>query len=107
MNSPITPSQLPSTAKPPLTERGVSGWLYHNLFNSVGNTLLTIATAPLLLWAGTAFIQWILNAVWQPIWENRKLFAVGPYPADQLIQPLIVLFVICLLFGLSAGRWGT
>ncbi len=39
--------------------------------------------------------------------QNRKLFAVGPYPADQLWQPAVVLLVTCLLFGLSAGRWGS
>jgi general L-amino acid transport system permease protein len=49
----------------------------------------------------------VLNAYWEPIWVNRKLFAVGPYPVDQLWQPALVLLMVSLLFGLSAGRWGS
>jgi general L-amino acid transport system permease protein len=96
-----------STEKPPLTERGITGWLYHNLFSNAGNTILTIVTAILLYLAISGVIRWVLNAFWEPIWVNRKLFAVGPYPNDVLGQPLFVLLALSLLFGLSAGRWGS
>ena len=94
-------------AKPPITERGLIGWLYHNLFSSFGNGLLTIVTLVALYFGVTGLVRWILNAFWQPIWVNAKLFAVGSYPNSELGQPLLVLLVLCLLFGLSAGRWGS
>ena len=93
--------------KPPVTERGVIGWLYHNLFNSIGNSVLTIVTVVVLYLAVTALTRWVANAFWEPIWANRKLFAIGPYPDSGIGQPTIVLLVLCLLFGLSAGRWGS
>jgi general L-amino acid transport system permease protein len=41
------------------------------------------------------------------VWVNRKLFAVGTYPQGRLLQPCLVLATVSLLFGLSAGRWGS
>lgn len=107
MTTQVEPTPLRASEKPPITERGAIGWLYHNLFNSIGNTILTIVTAILLFWAISGLLRWIYNAFWEPIWVNRKLFAVGPYPTGALEQPIIVLLAICLLFGLSAGRWGS
>jgi general L-amino acid transport system permease protein len=107
MTTQVEQTRWAPSAKPPVTERGAIGWLHHKLFSSPGNTLLTIVTAVLLYFGIIGLIRWILNAFWTPIWVNRKLFAVGPYPTSELIQPLIVLLVLCLLFGLSAGRWGS
>jgi general L-amino acid transport system permease protein len=95
------------TEKPPITERGAIGWLYHNLFSSIGNSILTIITLIVLYLAISGLVRWIINAFWEPVWLNRKLFAVGPYPQDMLAQPFIVLLTLALLFGISAGRWGS
>ncbi|MCC6454987.1 MAG: amino acid ABC transporter permease [Caldilineaceae bacterium] len=107
MTTQIEQTRWTPPAKPPVVERGVIGWLHHNLFSSIGNSVLTIITLIVLYFGLTALLRWILNAYWLPIWENRKLFAVGPYPTLELQQPLIVLLGLCLLFGLSAGRWGS
>lgn len=92
--------------KPPASEVGVLGWLRTNLFCGVGNSVLTIVTLIALYFIVTNLTQWLLSAYWEPIWANRKLFAVGQYPPDQLWQPALVLLMVSLLFGLSAGRWG-
>lgn len=92
--------------KPPASEVGVVGWLRTNLFSGIGNSLLTIATLVVLYFIVTNLSRWLVNAYWEPIWVNRKLFAVGQYPLEQLWQPAIVLLMVSLLFGLSAGRWG-
>jgi general L-amino acid transport system permease protein len=107
MATQVEQARWASSNKPPVTERGIIGWLYHNLFSSIGNTVLTLITAALLYLAISGLARWILNAYWEPIWVNRKLFAVGPYPIDALQQPFFVLLALCLLFGLSAGRWGS
>lgn len=101
-------SNAPSPArKPPASQVGVRGWLRANLFSGVGNSILTVVTLALLYLVVTGLARWVLSAYWEPVWVNRKLFAVGPYPTDQLRQPAVVLMGISLLFGLSAGRWGS
>lgn len=101
-------TNLPTPAqKPPSTQVGVLGWLRANLFSTVFNGILTILSLAFAIWVVMGFATWIYNAYWTPVWENRKLFAIGPYPAGQLWQPAAVLIVTCLLFGLSAGRWGS
>lgn len=93
--------------KPPASEVGMLGWLRANLFSGVWSSLFTIVTLVLLYFIVTGVARWVLNAYWEPVWANRKLFAVGPYPTDQLIQPTLVLMMVSLLFGLSAGHWGS
>lgn len=93
--------------KPPASQVGVIGWLRTNLFSGIGNSVLTIVTLIGLYYILTGVIGWALNAFWQPVWDNRKLFAVGQYPADQLLRPAAVLVMVSTLFGLSAGKWGS
>ena len=93
--------------KPPASEVGVLGWLRTNLFSSIGNSLLTIITLVALYFIVTGVVRWAANAFWEPVWMNRKLFAVGPYPVEQMGQPATVLLMVSLLFGMSAGRWGS
>jgi general L-amino acid transport system permease protein len=94
--------------RPPASEIGTIGWLRANLFNGVWNTLLTLLTLLLVYYAGSSLLRWAFTqAFWEPIWLNRKLFAVGLYPQARLLQPSLVLATVSLLFGLSAGRWGS
>lgn len=93
--------------KPPASQVGALGWLRKNLFSSVGNSFLTIVTLIALYFVVTRVVRWVINAYWAPVWVNRKIFAVGPYPMEQLWQPVVVLLVVSFLFGLSAGRWGS
>ena len=103
----VNPNPPAPSQKPPRSEVGVIGWLHANLFSSVFNGILTIVTLIFTILVVTGFVRWVIDAYWAPVWQNRKLFAVGPYPADQLWQPAVVLLVTCFLFGLSAGRWGS
>jgi len=100
----LTP-QAPT--KPPPTSVGVLGWLHHNLFSNVGNSILTVVTLTALIFALSGLAQWLVHAYWSPVWENLKIFAVGPYPGNQTGRPLSLLLLTSLLFGLSAGRWGS
>jgi general L-amino acid transport system permease protein len=102
----VNPKHPSPPGKPPASQVGVVGWLHANLFSSVANGILTVVTLVVLVWTVSFAVRWLVQAYWVPVWANRKLFAVGPYPADQLWQPALVLFMVTLLFGLSAGRWG-
>lgn len=103
----VNPNPPAPAQKPPGAEVGVLGWLHANLFSSVFNSILTVLTLIFVVYVVNGLVRWVINAYWEPVWANRKLFAVGPYPADQLWQPAAVLLMTCLLFGLSAGRWGS
>jgi general L-amino acid transport system permease protein len=51
---------------PPSASTGPIGWLRHNLFSSVGNTLLTLASVWIIYAALSAIIEWgLLNATWE------------------------------------------
>jgi len=102
----VNPNHPAPAQKPPASEVGVLGWLHTNLFSGIWNSILTIVTLIWLYYIVTGVVQWAINAYWEPIWVNRKLFAVGQYPMEQLWQPALVLMMVSLLFGLSAGRWG-
>jgi general L-amino acid transport system permease protein len=93
--------------KAPPGEVGVWGWLRANLFSSLGNTLLTLLTVVATYYLVTGVVRWGWQATWEPVWANRKLLAVGGYPAERLGQPVLILMLLSLLLGLSAARWGS
>jgi general L-amino acid transport system permease protein len=93
--------------KAPPGEVGLLGWLRANLFSSLINTGLTLITALVILWVVSGLLRWGAQAAWEPIWANRKLLAVGGYPSERLLQPMLVLMLFSLLLGISAGRWGS
>lgn len=110
INTPVWVNPKPPTPgeRPPASEIGPLGWLRTNLFSSIGNSLLTLLTAVALYYVVTNLVGWLFGAAyWEPVWVNRKLFAVGLYPQERLLQPCLVLAVVAFLFGLSAGRWGS
>jgi len=60
----------PERAAPPSTV-GVVGWMRHNLFSSVSNTLMTILGAYIVYVFLASVLNWALfNAVWEA--ENRR-----------------------------------
>ena len=107
MATEIHETTLPTPTKPPATSVGVLGWLRKNLFSNIGNSILTIVTLVVLYFAVVGLVQWLAQAYWLPVWVNLKIFAVGPYPPEQIMRPLSLLLLTSLLFGLSAGRWGS
>ncbi|MFM7173639.1 MAG: amino acid ABC transporter permease [Caldilinea sp.] len=103
----VNPNPPAPSQKPPATTVGGIGWLRAHLFSTPANSVLTLATLWVLYWIGGGLARWLAGAFWEPIWANRKLFATGIYPSEQLWQPAVVLLLVCALFGLSAGRWGS
>ncbi len=104
----VNPNHPSPPRKAPITEVGMVGWLRTNLFSTVGNTILTLISLATIYFLVVGLGRWIFfEAFWTPVWVNAKLFATGVYPTANLFQPAIVLAVISLLFGLSAGQWGS
>ncbi len=93
--------------EPPRTQVGILGWLRKNLFSSWFNGILTLIALWFIYVIASGVITWALTgAQWAVISENLRLFMVGPYPPDQVWRVWLVLFLVSLLFGLSAGVFG-
>ncbi len=95
------------TIGPPRISIGVVGWLRKNLFSTWYNTLLTIISLWLVYSIGSQLLVWAFtSAQWGVIPANLRLFMVGPFPPDQVWRVWLVLIVVSLMMGLSAGVWG-
>ncbi|MEI2691102.1 MAG: amino acid ABC transporter permease [Anaerolineae bacterium] len=91
----------------PPARSGPARWLKKNLFSSWLNTLLTVVSFVFIGAISLALGRWILfGADWSPVVESLRLFAVGPYPAEQMWRVWIIVAMVSLLMGVSGGRWG-
>ena len=92
-----------SSRKPPAGTTGVVGWLRQNLFNSVTNSIITVVTGVLIVWVVYSLLTWTLQASWQQVWNNLKLFSVYRYPFELLWRPILFVGLAMGLLGFSAG----
>ncbi len=85
---------------------GAVRWLKKNLFSTWLNTLLTIVAAALVGVVVYGLIRWIFfQANWSPVVENLRLYAVGPYPQEQMWRIWAIVYMVSFLAGVSAGKW--
>ena len=81
-------------------------WSRENLFNSRGNSLLTVAALLIAAVLGFVVLRFVLfDANWGLVAINRKLFFVGSYPADEAYRIWIVTFLGAALASLTYGVW--
>src|ERR1700760_3322256 len=126
---PYEPGNLPSLPPPP-GERGVIGWLRHNLFSSWFNTILTLLGVALIVWIVPPALNWLIfNATWTPPPEVQNLsrtanlqdcnpdgacwlfvearfgqFVYGFYPAASRWRPDVVFVILAgCIYWLLAG----
>ncbi len=93
--------------EPPRMSVGVIGWLRKNLFSTWYNSLLTIILLWVLYHVVSQLIVWILTAArWEVIAVNLRLFMTGPFPPDQVWRVWLVLTLVSVMMGLSAGAFG-
>ena len=85
--------------KPPVSERGIIGWIYTNLFSSRFNTGLTVVfgvTLGLVAWFGLRWL--ILDADWTVIATLGGQMVIGQYnieaacPWEELLLEAAGLF---------------
>lgn len=114
------------TTAPPVLSVGPIGWARTRLFNSVGNTLVTLSVIALLVLIVPPLLDWaVFKAVWQPssaacrsadgacwgfIVEKLRLMTFGTYPYAEQWRPLVMMFLLLALLGCSLntdmwGRW--
>ncbi|MFM8609350.1 MAG: amino acid ABC transporter permease [Burkholderiaceae bacterium] len=101
---------------------GVLGWLRHNLFGSVGNTVSTLILVGLALWWLPGLLQWGITAsvvdadadrcqaargagaCWGVITEKWRLIIFGRYPFDEQWRPEVATLLLVALLVASCVR---
>jgi len=113
-----------ATQAPPPRSTGVFGWLRANLFNGIGNTILTLLGVGLLAAAIPPLIRWaLIDAIWQApngaachgggacwafIGEKLRFILFGFFPVDQTWRPALVvaIFIGMILVSCDRRSWG-
>ena len=93
---------------PPEPERepaqGPADWVRRNLFRSVGDGIVTVVAAAIVLYIAYRGLRYLfVTGRWEIIRTNLKLFMVGRYPADELWRIGVAIAVIAFLVGAVAG----
>ena len=95
--------QLP----PPVASTGLIGWLRANLFSSLGNTILTLACAALILWTVPPLLRFLfIDAVWSG--PDRTVCLASPaHPEPGACWAFIRVWLSYFIYGFYpiAARW--
>lgn len=82
-------------------------WVRKNLFSSPFNSALTVVSVLVIVLAARGIGRWVfVTADWSPVVQSLRLFAVGPYPADQLWRIWFIVYMVSFLMGVSGGKFG-
>lgn len=87
-------------------QNSILHWMKKNLFNSPGNTLLTLFMLFILYRVLSAFGLWGFSVSWSVIPENLKLILCGSYPKEELWRIWAALISLLFLFSLSYSAVG-
>jgi general L-amino acid transport system permease protein len=109
--------------KPPITSVGIIGWIKSNLFSSVFNSILTLASLfllweivpPLFRWAfldgvwftGSQPCKQGAGACWSIISANLRFILFGFYPQELQWRPLLAMMILfgLLLYSRDRRHW--
>lgn len=97
------------TTTRPTTPRTVAHarrWVHQNLFNGLGNSVLTVVVSALIVFVVYQLLNFVLrDAEWSVIETNRRLLAVGRFPKDEEWRLWPPVWTLGALIGLSYGHW--
>jgi len=97
----------PESRKAPIVEAGALGWMRENLFSTWWNTLLTVVSITVIVFALVGFFNWtVQQANWAVITNNLHLFAIGTYPQAEAWRPVVATLALMFLLGLTWRLWG-
>jgi general L-amino acid transport system permease protein len=98
-------AQTESSSRPPAA-LGPLKWLKKNLFSNWYNTLLTLVSLAVIVFALRGILHWVfVTANWDPVTQSLKQFAVGLYPVEEIWRIGTILAMVSLLAGISWGVW--
>jgi general L-amino acid transport system permease protein len=91
--------------RPPSQKLPPMQWAKKNLFNGIMNTILTMvfgAAGIVLLWFA---VSWILDADFEIVRRNLRLFMIGQFPKDELWRPAASFLVLLTAIGFTSGAF--
>jgi general L-amino acid transport system permease protein len=100
---------------PPAERLTLQEWVRRNLFDGVGNSLLTVASAAGLVAAAASVARWAAHAHWAVVTDNLRFWLVGLMPvelvwraywAGGLVAGMAVLTGVGLRVGVGGRRLG-
>ena len=108
---------LPVTRDIPSVPAATPGqWIKANLFNSWGNSIITVVFGVLIAVTAVRGLRFLfVSGRWEVIRVNLANFMLGRFPRDELYRPWTAIFIAALVAGLAAGmqagrdaspRWG-
>jgi general L-amino acid transport system permease protein len=90
--------------RPPTENLSPLDWAKQNLFNSRLNTIITVVTTPIAIFALYRFFRFVLvTGRWEPVNVNLELFMVGTYPRDELWRTSTQIVLAAGALGLALG----
>lgn len=82
-------------------------WIKLNLFSGVLNSILSIISMALVVWAGVKLFNFVfVNSEWQVIRANMKGYMVGGVPLEEVWRVWGSLYLVAILAGFSQGALG-
>ncbi|HVM29654.1 MAG TPA: amino acid ABC transporter permease [Candidatus Limnocylindrales bacterium] len=100
------PRMPPAPEPPPIRKIGWQAWLRQNLFNSWLSGLLTVVVGVALVCLAILSIQWVINARWEVVTQNLRLFLMGQYPIEHAWRVWLTLAILSVLAGVTAASSG-
>ncbi len=92
--------------KPPLLAVGPLAWIKKNLFNTVGDSILTIVVLFIVGSVGVSFVTWTVGqANWYAINFNIRLLMVGRYEPEADWRVTIVVLLTAFTIGMALAAW--
>jgi general L-amino acid transport system permease protein len=101
--TPSIPGEVLLPPQPP----GPILWVRKNLFSTWYNSLLSLVSLVVIVWAGYNAAIWVFTvADWRPVYLHPVLYMVGLFPREQMWRIGISLATSSFLMGVSMRYWG-
>src|SRR3954451_9823337 len=95
-----------SPSHPPLLAVGPLAWIKKNLFNTIGDTILTIVVLFIVGAVGVSFVTWTVGqANWYAINFNLRLLMLGQYDPTAEWRVTIVVILFAFTIGVALATW--
>jgi His/Glu/Gln/Arg/opine family amino acid ABC transporter permease subunit len=95
-----------SPRNPPLLAVGPLAWIKRNLFNTVGDTILTIVVLLIVGALAVSFVSWTVGqANWYAINFNLRLLMLGQYEPAAEWRVSIVVLLTTFTIGVALAAW--
>ncbi len=95
-----------SPRNPPLLAVGPLAWIKKNLFNTVGDAILTIIVLFVVGALGVSFVNWTIGqANWYAISFNLRLLMLGQYDPTAEWRVTIVVILAAFTVGVALATW--